>query len=129
MNRKLFCYWDAIVSHMNNEKEEEVHRENAPCTEEKFLIEYCKKDDNFASLLWCEFGIDMEDIKHDMLRQMILKEYDRNPPETAYTNCVEVLTREWVKEAITRDEYEDLQFMNEEKYDEKLGLNETETTI
>jgi hypothetical protein len=63
---------------------------------------------------------------YDKLKHMILEEYDRNPPETAYSNCVAVFTREWVKGAITRDEYEDLQFMNEEKYDEKLGLNEEE---
>lgn len=66
---------------------------------------------------------------YDKLKLMILEEYARNPPETAYTNCVAVFTREWVKGTISRDNYEDLQFMNEERYDEELGLNETETTI
>ena len=63
MNKKLFIYWGAIVSHMDDTIREEVQFENVPCTEEKFLVEYCKKDDNFASLLWCEFGIDVEDLK------------------------------------------------------------------
>lgn len=35
MNKKLFIYWSAIVSHMNDEIREEVHFENVPCTEEK----------------------------------------------------------------------------------------------
>lgn len=61
---------------------------------------------------------------YDKLKHMILEEYDRNPPETAYSNCVTVFTREWVKGTITRDMYEDLQFMNEEIYDDELGLNE-----
>lgn len=63
---------------------------------------------------------------YDKLKHMILEEYDRNPPETAYINCVAVFTREWVKGTITRDNYDDLQFMNEERYDEELGLNEEE---
>lgn len=63
---------------------------------------------------------------YDKLKHMILEEYDRNPPEIAYTNCVAVFTREWVKGTINRDNYEDLQFMNEERYDEELGLNEEE---
>lgn len=66
---------------------------------------------------------------YDKLKDMILEEYDRNPPETAYSNCVAVFTKEWVKGTITRNNYEDLQFLNEERYDEELGLNETETTI
>lgn len=63
MNKKLNVYWDVIVSYMDGEIREEVHMENVPCTEEKFLVEYCKKDDNFASLLQCEFGIDVEELK------------------------------------------------------------------
>lgn len=57
--------------------------------------------------------IDVEELKH-----MILEEYDRNPPETAYTNCMAVFTRVWVKGTISSDNYKDLHFMNEERYDE-----------
>lgn len=63
---------------------------------------------------------------YDKLKHMILEEYDRNPPETAYTNCAAVFTREWAKGTISRDNYEDLQFMNEERYNEELGLIEEE---
>lgn len=66
---------------------------------------------------------------YDKLKLMIYEEYDRNPPVTAFTNCAAALTREWIKGTISRDNFEDLQFMNEERYDEELGLNETETTI
>lgn len=34
---------------------------------------------------------------YDKLKHMILEECHRNPPETAYTNCMAVFTREWVK--------------------------------
>lgn len=59
---------------------------------------------------------------YDKLKHMILEEYNRNPPETAYTNCVAVFKREWVKGTISRVNYEDLQFMNEKCYDKELGL-------
>jgi len=43
---------------------------------------------------------------YDKLKHIILEEYDRTPPEIAYTNCVVVFTREWVKGTISRDNYE-----------------------
>lgn len=48
---------DAIAVLMDSDKREAVHREFAPCTYEKFLEEYCKKDPQFEDVLKNEFGI------------------------------------------------------------------------
>lgn len=35
--------WETIVNYMDDDLREEIHRELAPCKEEDFLSEYCKK--------------------------------------------------------------------------------------
>ena len=60
---------------------------------------------------------------YDKLKHMILEEYDRNPPETAYTNCVAVFTRECVKGTISRDKYEVMigNIINDKEVQDKVG--------
>lgn len=48
---------NAIAGLMDSDKREAVYREFAPCTYEKFLEEYCKKDPQFEDVLKNEFGI------------------------------------------------------------------------
>ena len=36
-------FYDAAVNMMDDELREEIHRELAPCTDEEFLTEYCKR--------------------------------------------------------------------------------------
>lgn len=47
----------AIVSYMDDEIREQINFRFAPCSNEKFLKEYCKVDTEFAGLLEEEFGI------------------------------------------------------------------------
>lgn len=46
------------IMFMYDDIREEVHNKFAPCSNEKFLEEYCKRDCNFIDLLIAEFGID-----------------------------------------------------------------------
>lgn len=39
----LLSDWDFIVELMDNEIRESVHADLAPCTDEEFLAEYCKR--------------------------------------------------------------------------------------
>lgn len=48
---------EVIATYMNDEIREDVHADFAPCTNEKFLIEYVKRDHDFEELLWEEFTI------------------------------------------------------------------------
>lgn len=50
---------DAIVTLMDDEKREQVHRELAPCTNENFLKRYCELDENFEDVLKNEFSIEL----------------------------------------------------------------------
>lgn len=53
--------WDAIVTYMNDDIREDVRFDLAPCSEEEFLDEYVKRDQEFEKLLHEEFGIEMEE--------------------------------------------------------------------
>lgn len=52
---------ETIATYMDNSIRESIHFDFAPCSNEKFLMEYCKADSEFSDLLWSEFGIDMEE--------------------------------------------------------------------
>lgn len=52
---------ETISNYMNDDIRESIHFDFAPCSNEKFLVEYCKADPLFSSLLWSEFRIDMEE--------------------------------------------------------------------
>lgn len=52
---------ETISSYMNDDIRESLHFDLAPCSNEKFLLEYCKADPDFSILLWSEFRIDMEE--------------------------------------------------------------------
>lgn len=55
--------WDMICSYMNDEIREELHTEMAPCSDEKFLAEYVKRDPEIIEILENEFDIDIDDIQ------------------------------------------------------------------
>lgn len=48
---------------MIDEWRERIHNKFAPCSNEKFLIEYTKLDPSFESLLWDEYDVDLDDLK------------------------------------------------------------------
>ena len=52
---------ETISSYMNDDIRESIHFDLAPCSNEEFLLEYCKADPDFSILLWSEFRIDMEE--------------------------------------------------------------------
>lgn len=56
---------ETISTYMDDSIRESLHFDLAPCSNEKFLLEYCKADPDFSillwSLLWSEFRIDMEE--------------------------------------------------------------------
>lgn len=54
---------ETISSYMNDDIRESLHFDLAPCSNEKFLLEYCKADPDFSILLWSEFRIDMEEMR------------------------------------------------------------------
>lgn len=47
---------------MDNEKREIAHFNVAPCTNDEFLKEYCKVDEDFAEFVQREFGLDITDL-------------------------------------------------------------------
>lgn len=47
-----------LASYMDDEYREIVHFDFAPCSNEKFIEEYCKRDENFWQILR-EFGIEI----------------------------------------------------------------------
>ena len=51
---------DAIAVYMNGEIRESVHFDLAPCSPEKFLAEYIRRDPRFEELLKIEFSIESE---------------------------------------------------------------------
>lgn len=48
---------DVIVSFMNDEIREQVHRELAPCTDEEFLKRYFELDSEFEMYISPEFSM------------------------------------------------------------------------
>lgn len=54
---------ETIATYMDDDIRESLHFDLAPCSNEKFLLEYCKADPLFSSLLWSEFRIDMEEMR------------------------------------------------------------------
>ena len=50
---------NSIATYMNDEIREDVHADFAPCTNEKFLVEYVNRDPEFSDLLWSEFSIEL----------------------------------------------------------------------
>lgn len=54
---------ETISTYMDDSIRESLHFNLAPCSNEKFLLEYCKADPLFSSLLWSEFRIDMEEMR------------------------------------------------------------------
>ena len=53
---------EIIASYMSDDIREDLHNKFSPCTNEFFLKEYCKNDDDFEALLFSEFGIDILDL-------------------------------------------------------------------
>lgn len=51
---------DAIAVHMDGEIREAVHFDLAPCSPEKFLAEYIRRDPSFEELLKTEFSLEPE---------------------------------------------------------------------
>lgn len=62
LNKKLEKYWETIVMYMDDDKQEQVHFELAPCEPDKFLRRYLELDPDFAVLLQSEFSIDVDDL-------------------------------------------------------------------
>lgn len=54
---------ETISGYMDDSIRESLHFNLAPCSNEKFLLEYCKADPDFSILLWSEFRIDMEEMR------------------------------------------------------------------
>lgn len=54
---------ESIASYMDDSIRESLHFNFAPCSNEKFLVEYCKADPKFSELLWSDFRIDMEEMR------------------------------------------------------------------
>lgn len=52
---------ETISGYMDNSIRESLHFNLAPCSNERFLIEYCKADPGFSDMLWSEFRIDMDE--------------------------------------------------------------------
>lgn len=50
---------DTVTTYMNDDIREQVHREIAPCTPEKFLLRYIQLDRDFENLLKDEFSIEI----------------------------------------------------------------------
>ena len=48
---------------MDDTWREKIHNQFAPCSNEKFLIEYAKLDPSFESSLWNEYDVDLDDLK------------------------------------------------------------------
>ena len=51
---------DDMVDYMDDNIRENLHVKLAPCTPEKFLEEYLKKDGSFKDFLLMEFAVDVE---------------------------------------------------------------------
>lgn len=51
---------DTIAVHMDGEIREAVHFDLAPCSPEKFLAEYIRRDPSFEELLKTEFSLEPE---------------------------------------------------------------------
>lgn len=51
---------DTIAVHMDDDIREAVHFDLAPCSPEKFLAEYIRRDPSFEELLKIEFSIEPE---------------------------------------------------------------------
>lgn len=49
-----------IAYYMNDEIREQLAFEIAPCSPQKFIAEYCKRDETFIDFLSHEFGIDVD---------------------------------------------------------------------
>lgn len=86
-----------IASYMDDEKRELIHYKFAPCSPEKFLIEYLKTDPGFIAVIKEEFGIDL-DIKYttDDLRKY-----------AGYYGCSETEIENFIEEA-TPDIYDEI---------------------
>ncbi len=54
---------EVIQYYMDNEIREELHRKYAPCSNDYFLKKYCEKDTDFASILFEEFNINVDDLE------------------------------------------------------------------
>lgn len=52
----------AIAIFMDGGIREQVHRELAPCSSNKFIKRYCELDPDFEKVLKSEFGIDIMDL-------------------------------------------------------------------
>ena len=52
----------AIAIFMDSELREQIHRELAPCSNNKFIKRYCELDPDFEKVLKSEFGIDIMDL-------------------------------------------------------------------
>lgn len=50
---------EVIATYMISEIREELHNQLAPCSNERFLIEYVKRDPMFETLLKDEFSIEL----------------------------------------------------------------------
>lgn len=48
---------------MDDTWREKIHNQFAPCSNEKFLIEYAKLDPLFEDVLWDEYDVDLDDLK------------------------------------------------------------------
>ena len=51
---------DAIAVYMDDDIREAVHFDFAPCSPEKFLAEYIRRDPRFEELLKTEFSLEPE---------------------------------------------------------------------
>lgn len=52
----------AIAIFMDGGIREQVHRELAPCSNNKFIKRYCELDPDFENVMKSEFGIDIMDL-------------------------------------------------------------------
>lgn len=57
---------DEIEEYMNEDIREAVYYDNVPCSNERFLIEYCKRDSDFKEFLFEIFNVDLEEVNIDL---------------------------------------------------------------
>lgn len=68
LNNDIFSFdedtalFELAVNYMDDDKRESLHREIAPCTNNEFIIAYCRKDPEFVEFLERELNVIVEGV-------------------------------------------------------------------
>ena len=125
--------WNAIVNLMDDEKREQVHRELAPCSNEKFLQRYLELDEKFETVLR-GFGIlkeeDIMNNKEKRLLESMINKMMRETISDDYVGCIlhhvnekgKTFVEDVIEDVIECSDWNDEKYYNEDDIRLAIGI-------